>query len=274
MNIGVNDFLSLGLKVDAVCYLGDSTEGTVLEHLEAMADMQVRLLSKVDAPIYYIMGNHEFDYLRHSKADNLFRFPMRERIMRESQWHTTEKISDWSVTLDLGDLALVLLSDRCPEKDPKWCTTHCYVQTYEEIIHDFKADAEAVRKQIAAFDKPVITMSHYSFTGGNRDYEGELQRMLMPLPENVFAHFYGHSHIGDHAWGKQYCYRQISTINDSSVTQVDVASLEDLRGSFIRSSIVEWYGGRSFGVFFRNHTKKVWEKTLIEAEQIARDGDL
>ena len=91
MHAGVEDFLSLRLPVDAACYLGDSTEGTDLGHLREMADMQVEALARVDAPVWYVMGNHEFDFQRWSDPPPTGRvaIPMRERILGEKQWHTT-----------------------------------------------------------------------------------------------------------------------------------------------------------------------------------------
>lgn len=266
MHIGVEDFLSLKIGVDAVCYLGDSTEGCVLEHLEEMADMQVRELARIDAPIYYVMGNHEFDYHRWSnEGAGALTIPMRSRILRESQWHTTASPLDWCLTADLGGLELVLLSDRCDPDNRTWVTTHCDQRNISGApmgTHDFDADAEVLRRSLAAIDKPFFTFSHYAFPGGNRDDEGPLQAMLLPLPQNALAHFYGHSHIGDAVWGKRNLYRQISTVNDSAITQFDIASLEDMRGSAIRSAVIEWYGGRSFGVFFRNHSSHLWEKAF------------
>lgn len=267
MHTGVEDFISLGLDIDGACYLGDSTEGRNKAHLEEMADMQVRELARVDAPVFYVMGNHEFDFHRWNGTPGDLTIPMRERIIREPQWHTTESPLDWTFTSDLGDLVLFFLSDRCDPKDPTWVTTHCGAQDVagcEMSPHDFEADAEVVRKQLAAIDKPFFSFSHYGFPGGNRDGEGTLQAMLLPFPEQHVSHFYGHSHIGDKQWGKQDVYRQISTIDDSATTQFDIASLENLRGSAIRSAIVEWYGGHSFGVFFRNHTRASWDKCLIE----------
>ena len=267
MHTGVEDFLSLGLAVDAVCYLGDSTEGSKLAHLEEMADMHVRELARVDAPVYYVMGNHEFDYHRWVEGASALTIPMRDRILREPQWHTTASPLDWSLSVDLGDLALFLLSDRCDPADRTWVTTHCGQRDVINVAmapHDFAADAEAVRGEMAAIQKPFFTFSHYSFPGGNRDGEGPFQEMLLPLPPNVVAHFYGHSHIGDHHWGGRNVSRQISTVNDSAITQFDIASLENRRGSAIRSAIVEWYGGRHFGVFYRNHSEGRWEKCLLE----------
>ena len=47
------------------------------------------------------------------------------------------------------------------------------------------------------------------------------------------------------------------------MTQFDVASLENRRGNAVRSAVLEWYGGSSFGVFVRNHTARHWEQELL-----------
>lgn len=270
MHTGVDDFLSLGIPVDAVCYLGDSTEGCKIEHLEEMADMQVKALARVDAPVYYAMGNHEFDYHRWCEGAGSLTIPMRARILKENQWHTTASPGDWSFSKDFGDIVLFFLSDRAEPELGRWCSTHCYhLNVPEEVVteHDHAADAERVRAEMAAIDKCFFTFSHYSFHGGNRDTEGEIQQMLLPLPAHHIAHFYGHSHTGDRVWGKQNCFRQISTINDTPTTQFDIASLENKRGNAVRSAIVEWYGGHSYGVYFRDHSRKCWEKSFTESEK-------
>ncbi len=266
MLAGVEDFLSLRVPVDAVCYLGDSTEGKNLAHLREMADMQVRALARVDAPVYYAMGNHEMDYLRYAGVPGRACIPMRERIAGEPQWHTTERVDDWTFSADFGGLVLFFLSDHAAP-DGSWCTTHCYLQNPARVPnpHDAGTAREETLRRLAAVDRPFFTFSHYGFPGGNRDDdEGPLQRELLPLPPNHIAHFYGHSHIGDAYWGKQNVFRQISTIERSAATQFDIASLENRRGSAVRSAVLEWYGGRHYGVFFRNHTERRWEKTYLQ----------
>lgn len=267
MHTGVSDFISLSIPIDAICYLGDSTEGTDLARLREMADMQVAELSRVDAPVYYVMGNHEMDYHRHADKYPELTLPMRERILREPKWHTTASPLDWALTVDFGDMSIILLSDRCDPAEPSWVTSHCGIRKIDDVPqanHDFTPDIDALRERLLALDKPVFTMSHYSFPGGNRDAEGPLQAELLPLPETVAAHFYGHSHIGDKAWGRENLFRQVSTVNGSRISQFDIASLENRRGTAVRSALLEWYGGRSFGVFFRNHSDKSWEKIHLE----------
>ena len=274
MTTGVDDFLSLRLPVDAVCYLGDSTEGIVRAHLEEMTEMQIRQLARVDAPIYYAMGNHEFDLFRYSgipaEKREKVEVIIRDRVLRNSQWHVAASLRDWTFQTDFGDLVLFFFSDHA-DLAGAWCVTHGYVQDLRPGAPDpYEGDEEIapVRDALAAIDRPFFTFSHYSFSGGNR--VAPIQSRLLPLPPNAIAHFYGHSHIGDRYWGKQDVYRQISGIDNSDITQFDIASLENRRGSAVRSAILEWYGGHRYGVFFRNHTAGKWEKAFLCLEPVTR----
>ena len=62
MTRAADDFVSLGLHCDAVCYLGDAVEGGNIEFLMDMSRMQHEQFARVDAPVYYVLGNHDFDY--------------------------------------------------------------------------------------------------------------------------------------------------------------------------------------------------------------------
>ena len=261
MHEGVEDFLSLRLPVDAVCYLGDTTEGTDPGHLREMADMQVEALARVGAPVWYAMGNHEFDFHRWGGERGRVTIPMRERVLRERQWHTTPSVRDWLLVADFGDVALALFSDHAAP-DGSWFCVHGGASDGENRIdYPDPGAADRARAAIAALGKPVFTMSHYAFPGGNR--ASELMGRLRPLPPNVVAHLYGHCHIGDRQWGGDDCLRQISGVDGCAVTQFDVASLENRRGNAVRSAVLEWYGESSYGVFFRNHTAKRWEKVFL-----------
>lgn len=50
-------------------------------------------------------------------------------------------------------------------------------------------------EEIAALGKPVLTLSHDSYAGGNRG--APLFDCFLPVAGNVRMHFYGHAHIGD-----------------------------------------------------------------------------
>ena len=124
----------------------------------------------------------------------------------------------------------------------------------------------ALNEQIRKLDKPVITMSHYAFPGGNR--EAPLFKQLLPLPENVRMHFYGHAHIGDAEWAGKDCYRKLSGVDDQAIMQVNVASLENYRGTAVRSVLVNVYEDDEIGILFRNHSSHCWDDFLI-----VRKGD-
>ena len=121
-------------------------------------------------------------------------------------------------------------------------------------------------ERIGALKKPVISFSHYSFAGGNR--AAPLLDRFLPLPDNFQMHFYGHAHIGDAYWAGKDCYRKICGVDNQPIMQVNVASLENYRGTAIRSAIVEWYKGGEIGALFRNHSQRYWDDYLV-----VRSGD-
>ena len=90
-----------------------------------------------------------------------------------------------------------------------------------------------------------------------------LMDQMMPLPGNIKLHLYGHAHIGDAAWAGKDLYRKIACVDDHPIVQADIASLEDGRGSAIRSALLEIYADHSLGLFFRNHSVKRWEEMLV-----------
>src|SRR5437762_1995727 len=69
LTAAVEDFRSLRLPIEQIWYLGDALEEANLAHLEEMAAMQVEMLGSFGAPLKYVLGNHDFDYLRRT-GDN------------------------------------------------------------------------------------------------------------------------------------------------------------------------------------------------------------
>ena len=268
MHCAMEDFLSLGMPVDAVCYLGDATEGTDISLIEEMAAMQQREFSRVDAPVYYALGNHDFDYFRHNSEDvREMRVPFLDYMRAYPQWHLPEDISRMYYMVDMGDFALCFLTDHA-DPQGRWVTTHGVVHGNDKDAYPYTPeDYRNLMAEVAALGKPVITLSHYAFPGGNR--ESGLFANFLPLPDNVRIHFYGHAHIGDAVWAGQDCFRKISCVNNNPVMQIDVASLENGRGNAVRSVILEWYPTREIGIFFRNHSLQCWDDALF-----LREGDM
>ena len=269
MTRAVADFLSLDMPVELVNYLGDSVEGANLDFLMDMTEMQIREMAKVDAPVYYIPGNHDFDYYcfntYRDHKDIPMTIPFMERVREVPQWHVPEDLTQMFFLRDLGDIALGYFPDHSAP-DGRWFTTHGEVRG-DPGFYPYRRDYyRACMEKIAAVGKPVLTFSHYSFPGGNR--EAPLFRQFLPLPENLRMHFYGHAHIGDAKWAGKDCHRKISAVDDHAVMQINVASLENYRGTAIRSVIIEWYEDHEIGVLFRNHTLHCWDDYLL-----VREGD-
>ena len=128
------------------------------------------------------------------------------------------------------------------------------------------AQAPEEMEEIAALGKPVLTLSHYSYAGGNR--AAPLFDRFLPVAGNVRMHFYGHAHIGDEVWAGKDCHRKIAAVDGQPLMQINVASLENYRGTAVRSVIVEWYDTQEIGVLFRNHSGHCWDDYLI-----VREGD-
>ncbi len=260
LTAAVEDFKSLDRPVEQIWYLGDAVEGSRLEALEEMAAMQVELLRGLDAPVKYVLGNHDFDHLRHSGGKSGRTAIFRDTVLKTPGWRTTDSIESFHYFDSIGPFATLFLSDH---SDPTgaWCSTHGTVHGDASAYPHGAMDYKAVRDQLAKAPGPVITCSHYSFAGGNRP--SRLMDQMLPLPGNIKLHLYGHAHIGDAAWAGKDLYRKIACVDDHPIVQVDIASLEDGRGSAIRSAILEIYRDLSLGLFFRNHSMRKWEEMLV-----------
>jgi hypothetical protein len=268
LSAALEDVRSLALPVGQVWYLGDAVEGARGEHLEEMAAMQVAALASLDAPVRYVLGNHDFDFLRDAGGEGGGggggggrSAAFREAVRRVPGWRTTESIESFHFFDRLGEFTLCFLSDHA---DPagRWVSTHGAVHGEPHLYPHPAGAYEAVRDQIAAAAPgPVIVCSHYAFAGGNRP--SGLHDRLLPLPANVRLHLYGHAHVGDAAWAGKDLYRKIACVDGHPIVQCDVASLEDGRGSAIRSMVLEVYADRSLGLYFRNHSARRWEEHLL-----------
>jgi len=260
LTAAVDDFRSLALPVEQIWYLGDAVEGARLDHLEEMAAMQVAMLTPLGAPVRYVLGNHDFDFLTRDKGASGRTAVFRDAVLKTPGWRTTDSIESFFYFDRIGDFTLCFLSDHA-DPQGRWISTHGTVHG-DQRLYPHAADAyTAVRDRIAAANGPVITCSHYAFAGGNRP--SGLHNLMLPLPKNVRLHLYGHAHIGDAAWAGKDLYRKIAAIDDHPIIQCDIASLEDGRGSAIRSMVLEIYRDYSLGLYFRNHSTRRWEESLL-----------
>lgn len=83
----MDDFVSLNMPVEAVCYLGDATEGDDPAFIKEMAEMQYQQFKRVSAPKLYAVGNHDFDYFReHHEELQGMRIPFVEFMTDKPDW--------------------------------------------------------------------------------------------------------------------------------------------------------------------------------------------
>ena len=260
LSTAVEDFRALDLPPEQIWYLGDAVEGTNLPHLEEMAAMQVRVLSSFNVPLRYVLGNHDFDFLRQDKGASGRTAIFREAVLKVPTWRTTDSIESFYFLDKIGDYTVLFLSDHAHPQN-RWASTHGLVHVDPRLYPHTARDYQALRDQLAAVKGPVITCSHYAFAGGNRP--SPLHDLMLPLPPNIRLHLYGHAHIGDAAWAGKDLYRKIAAVDDHPIVQCDIASLEDGRGSAIRSAVLEIYHDGTLGLYFRNHTTQRWEESLM-----------
>ena len=260
LTAATDDFDSLGLPVEQIWYLGDAVEGTSLDRLDEMAAMQVQRLGRYNVPVKYVLGNHDFDHLTEQRGATGRTAAFRDAVLGVPTWRTTDAIESFHFVDRIGDFTVLFLSDHA---DPagRWISTHGTVHGDATLYPHSPAAYQQLRDQLADVGGPVITCSHYAFAGGNRP--SGLHDLMLPLPPSVKLHLYGHAHIGDAAWAGKDLYRKIACVDDHPVVQCDIASLEDGRGTAIRSAVLEIYRDHSLGLFFRNHTKREWEEHLL-----------
>ena len=263
MDISMADFEQLGSPADMIWYLGDSVEGKTFDHLVKMCAMQEEAFSKTGLPLCYALGNHDLDYMKaESQIGKAPCIPFYEMVKNHKGWYTTASYTDPYFKLPLGDFTVYFFSDHVAE-DKEWWTTHGVIHGNKEAYpyHDM---FEKIREEMHAEAGPVITVSHYAYLGGNR--ESQLQSEVLPLPDNVKIHFYGHAHIGDFFWAKKDAYRRISWVDWHDIAQINVSSFEHIRGKKCRSVFLHIYEDHSMGIFFRNHDDREFSEVYFPAK--------
>lgn len=252
----LEDFYELNLKCDKIWYMGDSIEGSDLNHLNEMTKMQEEAFEKLNIPLCYVMGNHDMDIVNKGTAPVFYNM-----VKSHKDWKCIKRCDELYFEDTIGDFNVVFLSDHCAE-DLSWWACHGRVYGNEEKYPYGQDDVKALVNKIKSSGKKTITVSHYSYPGGNR--ASAFLSSFLPLPENVFMHIYGHAHIGDFAWAGRDVMRKISWVNDQDVPQVDIASLEKDRGNAIRSAFLEIYAD-AVKISFRDHDKRAWTETFTKA---------
>jgi hypothetical protein len=260
LDTALDDFRSLNLPCEQVWYLGDAVEGARLDFLEEVSAMQIEKFAALGLPVKYVLGNHDLDHLVHDCGATGRAAVFHDAIRHLPLWRTTESLESFYFIDRIGPFTVLFLSDHA-DPQGRWISTHGKVHGDASLYPYDREAYQSLRDQLAAAPGPVITCSHYPFTGGNRP--SPLHNLMLPLPPNVRLHLYGHAHIGDAAWAGKDRFRKISGMDDHPIVQVDVASLENDRGNATRSVFLEIYRDLALGVLFRNHSARCWEETLL-----------
>ena len=256
LRTALDDMRDIGTPFHRIWYLGDAVEGSDRRHLEEMVAMQIEELGKFHVPLLFVPGNHDFDFNEGGRRKSLFR----EAVSKTTNWVTTESDESLFVEDSWAGHRIIAMADHvCPRGS--WACTHGIIHGALEAYPYGQEAYRHLRERMAVDRQPVITLSHYSFPGGNRP--SPLFERLMPLPLQVRLHLYGHAHIGDVQWAGKDAFRTISGVDGYPVHQIDVASLEDRRGSAVRSVLLDILPGGAIAVRFRNHTHRQWTGLLM-----------
>lgn len=258
LKTAVEDIQSLQLDLDYLWYLGDATEGDDPASLQAMCEMHLNYLRPLDAPLRYVLGNHDFDYFSIEP-----RAWFAETVRSVPGWRTTDDMTSFYYTEDIGPFLIVFLSDH-GDPEGRWHTTHGVLKGKLEYYPHLEEHYEQLKQLIADSSKPVIMVSHYAFAGSTRP--SHLHGRLLPLPPTVRMHLHGHAHIGDARWAGKDAYRKFAGVDHQHIPQFNISSLENGRGSSIRSALIEIYEDTSIGIFFRDHSRKHWSESVMLGE--------
>jgi hypothetical protein len=258
LTTAVRDFQALELPCQQIWYLGDSVEGTDLPRLEEMAAMQHEMLLSLNVPLRFVLGNHDLDYALRDKGGHEPVVPFHRLVLRTPGWKTIPSLADFYFTDEIGGHRVVFFSDHATAR---WATTHGILRGQSSEYPYTREQYHTVRNLIAGDGRPCITAAHYAFAGGNRP--SALLDQMLPLPANLRLHLYAHAHIGDRQWAGKDCFRKIAWVDEHPLRQVDVASLENVRGSATRSVLLEIYDGGAIGLLFRNHDRQCWSEIYV-----------
>ncbi len=261
IDIAMEDYHNLGESSDMVWYLGDCIQGDNLEVIEQICALQEDAFGALNIPLCYVAGNHDLDYSRNCEGEVYI--PSYEMVKSHNGWHTAESFSDPYFKVKLGDHMVYFLTDHIAP-DKRWDTTHGEIHGDKEAYPHIEL-LQNLKQEMASEGCPIITASHYSFAGGSR--ESRLFDNIMPLPDNVKLHFYGHAHIGDLAWAGDSPYQRISWTKHHDIPQINVSSFEHVRGLKCRSVFLHIYDDNSYGIFFRNHDDRVFTECYFPAKE-------
>lgn len=260
MEINIRDFKNMGCPADMMWYLGDTVQGADYNHLTEMCDMHEKAFTPLNIPLCYVAGNHDLDYIRNG-GDRICFYDM---VKKHPDWYCAPDISTPYYKIKVGNYTVYFLTDHIAA-DFSWCAVHGSVHGDKAENYPHFKLLENLKNEMAAENGPVITASHYSFAGGSRASK-LFDEHILPMPQNVKLHFYGHAHIGDFYWAGESPYRRISWVDLHDIPQINVSSFEHVRGHKCRSVFLHIYDDDSCGIFFRNHDDGIFTECYFPAD--------
>ena len=264
LTISMEDYVNrLGCPGEMLWYLGDSTEGRNVDELYRMTELQEKAFESLGVPLCYATGNHDYDLAEAGarRGETAYEMPFYDMVRRHPDWYTTKDSEDTWFKINVGGYAVYFFCDHIAH-DNSWCSTHNRVRWGKDVYPYTEEHWAGIRKVMEAEEQPhIITAAHCAFPGGNRDTD--LLGLIQPLPLKTRLHLYGHSHIGEYLCPKERIFSQIQWIDWQDIPQVDVASFENIRGSYCHSVILQIYEDDTLGLFFRNHDAQRFESAFF-----------
>lgn len=249
----IDDVRQMNLPLVGAWCLGDALVGANLPALEKTAQAVVELYERLSVPVRYVMGNHEKDYCR---LRGKGRFPLHEQVRDRVGWATTGSPSDFYFSEPWCGYQVFFFNDQA-DPEGKWIATHHKRPEQWPKGYPNKQELwQAVRQEMATSPLPVITVSHYAFPGGQRP--SSVLEQLLPLPDTVRCHLYGHAHIGDLVWNKACPWERQHHVDGQDIPQFNVSALESLRSPGSHSAILEFGPAGALQLRIRCHLQRRW----------------
>lgn len=250
----VDDLLSLDLNLSAAFCLGDALCGKSEPDLNAVAQATLRHNARLAVPVCYVMGNHENDLRRSGTA----KYPLFDLAQSTPNWHTLNHLSDFYFARKIFGTLVVFMGDHA---GPDWWSSHGSIEgPHPEHYPHPPAAYQALRNAIAAYPGPAITVSHYAYPGGQRP--SRLQGAMLPLPQNLLTHCYGHAHIGDLVWNSESPWLRENPITGQPLRQYNISALETDRSPGSHSAILDFDAQGPATLRIRCHQSKQWLDTF------------
>lgn len=270
MEIVKADFPLMKTNPEWIWFLGDATQKK--DNSAILGDITAtfcRYLDEYKIPVCAVNGNHDMDYAKEWSHET--RHFLWEEVQKHPTWKTIEKTSDLYFTLPLDDEWVVYFFSDCMADDHAWWTSHGYINGDKlQCPYNNPEYFQVLRAKMASESRKIITASHYSFMGGNR--QAPLMSKMMPLPSQVKMHFYGHAHISELSVCYESAYKRMAWADWHDIPMYDCASISNRSDAYSRTCIVHLYEDGSAGVFWRNHDQHRFEECFISSTDTMKEG--